>query len=169
MTLHAHNRRVSSCTRSLYLALGCFVLWAPICRADSVNNITLPSAIGFTVTDVLQSTTGNPDRAAVSFTDYIPGTGSTLHIGIQANASEFVRPDGAGGSIPASSVTWTAGAPASGHSTFNGALDALLSTDVYRGNAPANSFNMTWTLAPLNPTVRAGTHALSATWKVESL
>lgn len=154
--------------RSLCLALGCFCLYCVACHADSVN-VTLPPSVSFMVTDITQSTTGNPSPTAVTFTDYAPGGGSNLHISIQSSAADFTKPGDAGTAIPAAKLSWNAGSPSAGGATFSGTLSAVTYTEVYHGNAASNSFDLTWTLAPLDPTIRAGTHALVATWKVESL
>ncbi len=162
MMIHSANRIAGT------LAAVCLLLASARCIADSVD-ITLPGAVSFTIMDISQSTTGSPDPSAVSFTNYTPGTGTTLHISIQASTSDFTRPTPAGGAIPATSLSWSAGAPTSGGSTFSGSLSALSYTEVYRGGVASNSFNLTWTLAPLDPGVRAGTHTLTATWRIESL
>ena len=152
----------------LWLVALLLCLHPGLSHADSVD-ITLPASVSFTVTNITQSTTGSPNPSTVSYDPYVPGTGTTLHISIKADSADFTRPVEAGGFIAAAGISWTAGAPSGGGSTFSGQLSSDSYTEVYQGIPTSNSFNLTWTLGSLDSSVRAGLHLLSATWKLESL
>jgi hypothetical protein len=152
---------------SVCVAAACLMLACAACRADSVN-IVLPGSVTFIVTDITQSTPGLPSPCTISYSDYVPGTGSKLRIGLQAQTADFVRPTEDGSAIPSLNLSWTGGLPVNGGVTDSGQLLYADVGQVYEGTAASNTFDVTFVLAPLDPGVRAGSHTLTATWRVES-
>ncbi len=152
---------------AVFLALGLFLFTSAPCPAIDSVDITLPASISFNVTDITKATTGLPSPCIVSYSNY--NGGANLRITIQALQDYFTRPTEAGGSIYVNYIGWTAGSPSQGGATYSG---QLLDTDnayVYEGSAVSNSFPLTWTLDPLDPSVCAGMHVLIAKWTIESL
>lgn len=147
----------------LYLTFVGFLLASAACRAQITVDITLPGTISFTAMNITQSATGSPDPCVVEYSAY--NGGGTLKISIQAGSAYFTRPGGAGWEIPASNVSWTA----SGGGSSSGTLSSSSFTQMYSGTAVASSFSLTWHLAALDASVRAGLHTITATWKIESL
>lgn len=135
---------------------------------STTANVTLPSALTFNVTNVNAATTGTPNPCTASYDTELPGS-DEVWISIQADAANFTRPGAGGGSIPASSVTWTVvathGVGPSGtlSNTYNWTV--LESESIYTNGSAA----VTFTLAAPGTGVRAGTHTLSCTWKVAAL
>jgi len=130
-------------------------------------NITIPSTVSYIVTDVTQTTTGSPDPFTVEFSGY--DGGANLRITIIGLSEFFTRPNGAGDAIYVNNISWTAGSPTNGGTTYSG---SLLDTDnafVYEGTPTYNSFPLTWTLDPIGTGVRAGVHTISVQWMIESL
>ena len=132
--------------------------------------MTIPTSVSFFVTDVSLSTTGTPNPSTASFTDAVLTSGNALRMSIQADATNFTRPVEAGGSIPATNLSWTISGATNGQG-FAGTLSATGYTKVYESNpdATSGSVNLTWSLAAPGATVRAGAHTLIATWKLESV
>ena len=129
--------------------------------------ITLPAAVGFAVTNVGVATTGNPSATTVSFNQLNVTTGRVLRISIKAD-SDFIPPGGT--AIPASKVSWTASSASNGTGN-SGTLSTSAYTQLFQSAATKKtaSVNLTWTLAAPGVPLRAGNHALTVRWKLESI
>ena len=149
--------------RVVWLAIAVLLFAAGRCWAATVD-ITLPQAVSFAVADVTSSTSAIENPTTVSFTDF---TGGAIGIYIKADAENFTRPDASGGYIPASNVSWTATGLAAIFSP--GTLSSIDYMPLYQYDLQEDSFTMSWTLAAPGTAVYAGTHTLTATWKLESL
>lgn len=166
-----HQRRSESIKRPaavlILLPVVLMLTLGMVAHASSVD-ITLPVSVTFVIPNVSQDTTGSPNPTTISYSAY---TGGTLRISLIADTSDFVRPSGAGGSIPASNILWTVGglADPGGGTAYAGTLNSTSYTTIYEGTALANSWDTTWTLSAPGASVRAGIHSLTATWKIESL
>ncbi|MHB1461835.1 MAG: hypothetical protein ACYC1M_11185 [Armatimonadota bacterium] len=154
---------------SLGICLSICAGFASLASAESVD-ISVPSSIGFYVTDVTMPTTGSPNPTAVSFSNANLNLGNSLRISIKADTTDFVTPSGGGAAIPAAYVSWTTSG-AVGGTGFNGSLNYLTFTDVFQSvaNPLSGTVDMSWRLAPLPAGIRAGNHTLSITWKLESI
>lgn len=143
--------------------------FARLASAESVD-ISVPSSIGFYVTDVTTPTTGSPNPTAVSFSNASLDLGKSLRISIKADTTDFATPSGGGTAIPAAYVSWTTSG-AVGGTGFNGSLNYLTFSDVFQSvaNPLSGTVDMSWRLAPLPAGIRAGNHTLSITWKLESI
>jgi hypothetical protein len=137
--------------------------------AQETVSMTIPAGVSFAVTDASAATPGSPAPTVVAFTGgtWPPPGGRRFVISIRADAASFTPP--AGGSIPASYVTWTASA-ASGTAS-GGTLSSSAFSQVYRSptNTPSGSVSVTWELAALTPVsnLRAGNHSLTVRWRLE--
>jgi hypothetical protein len=139
--------------------------WTVESAADSVK-ITVPATVGFAVTNVGASTTGNPSATTVSFSSLsVTGT-HVLRISIKAD-SNFIPPSGA--AIPASKVSWTTSAALNGTGN-SGVLSTTTYNQVFLAGAGKKngSVNVSWTLAAPGTPLRAGTHTVIVRWKLES-
>lgn len=133
---------------------------------DSVK-ITLPAAVTFAVTNVSSNTTGSPNPASVSFTQFSTPSTNVFRISVKAD-SDFVPPSGA--SIPASNVSWTTSNVSNGTAS-NGMLSVSAYTQVYQSNSGKKSggVDMHWLLGAPGAAIRAGAHTLVLRWKLESI
>jgi len=165
---------MTSSRRLLIILCAAIIQTAPVVRppwaaADSAN-VTLPTMVSFQVSNVNLATTGSPDPTLVSFEDASIPPGYAVRISIQANSTDFTPPVEAGTTIPASYISWTTSGSING-TGYSGTLSATSFTVILLGNTNATSAstNVSWTLDPLPEGVRAGSHTLNATWKIESL
>jgi hypothetical protein len=136
--------------------------------AQQVVIITLPSAVGFSVTDVNQATTGSPNPTSVSFTTVSLLLFHVLRVSVKADA-DFSPPSGT--AIPASRVSWTT-SNASGSTGSSGTLSTASYGQVLQTNAGligSGGLNVTWTLSAPGTGIRAGTHTAVVRWKLESV
>jgi len=138
---------------------------------DKVN-MTLPSTVTYTVTNVLSATTGAPAPSSITYSSGNLHWNAHLRISVMANAA-VCTPPGGGPSIPAGSFSWTA-ANATGGVGYNGTLVYNAYTVVYQsnswnGNALSGAVNLTWKMAAPPTGVRAGTYTISLTWRVDSV
>jgi hypothetical protein len=156
-----HRRPLATC---LLAALGFLASTAAF--AESVN-ITLPSTVAFNVTNVTLNTGGG--TSAISYTSASLTLTHRLRIRIRADAAQFTPPAGAS-TIPAANVSWTTSG-ASGGTGYSGTLTAASFTRVFLSNPSptTGSVNVTWTLSAPGASIRAGSHRLTAHWRVESV
>lgn len=142
------------------ILLGVLFAMGSIVYADETVDITLPTNINFSVTDVTQATSGG--TTTISYANAQLLTDHKLAISLQANSDLFTPT--AGTAIPVGKVSWTGGTP--------GTLTNTQFRQVYLSgmNPTTGSVDITWQLAPLTGLtgLRAGTQTLTATWKVES-
>ena len=148
----------------------CALICAVCCGAASAESvdITVPTSVGFNVTDITQSTTGSPNPTAFSYTNADLALGHALRISVKANAPEFTSPGGT--TIPASSVSWITSSPVNG-AGFNGTLSSASYTVVYQSqiNPSSGTVDLAWSIPAQGTGIRAGDHSLSLSWKVESV
>ena len=156
-----HRRHLATC---LLAALGC--LSSAVVFAESVD-INLPSAVTFNVMNVTLNTGGGTSAISYSGADLSPS--HHLQISIQADSAQFVPPGGPS-TIPAGNVSWTTGGT-SGGTGSPGTLTAGSFTMVFQSkrNPKTGSVDVTWTLAAPGASIRAGSHLLTAHWRVESV
>jgi hypothetical protein len=136
--------------------------------APETVTIVLPGAVTFLVADVNNSTAGNPSPTPVAFMNANLKPNRVLRISVKADAN--FGPPAAGGAIPASNVSWTVSNVAGGFGT-NGTLSSVAFGLLFQGqgNAVAGGLDVSWALAAPGPTVRAGVHAVSMRWRIESI
>ncbi len=136
--------------------------------AQQVVLISLPASVGFTVTDVGQSTIGNPDPTAVSFTIVNLALFHSLRVSVKADA-DFVPPSGA--AIPASRVSWTT-TNANQATGSSGTMSTAAFTEVFEtgsGVLGSGGIDVRWTLAAPGAAIRAGSHIATIRWRLESV
>jgi hypothetical protein len=136
--------------------------------AQQVVLISLPSSVGFNVTDVSQPTIGGPNPTTVSFTIVNLALFHVLRVSVKADA-DFVPPGGA--AIPASRVSWTT-TNANQAAGSNGTLSTAAFTEVFEtgsGVLGSGGVDVRWTLAAPGATIRAGTHVATIRWRLESV
>jgi hypothetical protein len=140
-------------------------------HAQHTAIVTVPTGVQFNIADTSASVVGTP-ATQVTFSAPIGFTNAEkLRISVQANANTFSGPGNV--QIPAGKVSWMATAIGGGTAS-SGTLTAGTYTLVYvsKANLKANSTGavaQTWTLNPIAAAgLRAGTHSLTVTWKVES-
>jgi len=133
-------------------------------------DVTVPATVTFTVNDVTTTTAGT---GAVSATSIVLADTKTLKIYLQGDAASFTPPAAGGTTWDVGDVSWAAGAWTNGTGA-SGTLSNVAYNEVATSaaNAPSTSSTITFTLAAkatADPAVKAGDHALTATWKFESL
>jgi hypothetical protein len=136
-------------------------------RADSVT-VSIPSFLNFNITDVARSTTGSPSPFVVAFSNAVLNPGESVRISVEATAAQLTAP--AGASIPVSNVSWTAANAVNGTGS-GGTLRSDAYSQVLQGNpdAVSGSVNLTWSSAAPGSGVRAGSHTLGLSWKIEAV
>ena len=162
----------NSLFRPLLITVLCL---AALLRADAVMDkvdINLPTTITFSVNNVLAVTTDSFAPIPITYTNGNLHDSAHLRISVMANAPTCTPPDG-GPRIPAGRFTWMA-TDAMGGVGYSGTLAASDYTIVFQSipwshTALSGSVNLTWKMAPPPTGVRAGTHTISLTWKVEAI
>jgi hypothetical protein len=139
--------------------------------AQETVSVSVPVAVSFSVADVSRSTSGAPNPTTISFSNAILVPGKAFRVSVQADAAAFTPPSGA--SIPAAKLSWTIFGAAGGTGS-NGTLSSSSYSLVYQSNAAglfplAGHVDLAWTLAAPGAGLRAGTHALTIRWKLESI
>jgi hypothetical protein len=137
-------------------------------QAQQVVVMTVPPAVGFSVTDVGQSTSGTPSATRASFLVVNLALFHVLRVSVKAD-SDFVPPGGA--AIPASNVSWTT-SNATGVNASGGTLSSAAYTQLFQMQNSligAGGVDIHWTLAPPGSGVRAGNHSLVVRWRLESV
>lgn len=137
-------------------------------RAQQVVIASLPSAVGFGVTNVSQSTIGTPDPTTASFTIVNLLLFHVLRVSVRAD-SNFVPPGGT--AIPASTVSWTT-SNASGGTGSNGTLSTSSYGQVFQSSAGLLglcSVDIRWTMAAPGAAIRAGNHTMVVRWRLEAI
>jgi hypothetical protein len=151
------------------LILLLLTLWSLPASAQSESvSVSIPAVISFYVTDVGVVTTGVPSPSTFSFTNAHLAMGHSLRVSVRAGATHFTAPGGT--TIPASYVSWLVSGAQGGVGT-EGTLDPSAFTQLYVSDRDPISGHMdiTWKLAPPPTGIRAGSHTLSITWKLESI
>lgn len=161
-------RRVGRQIVRAVLAVAAWAMAAGLAGAQEAVTISVPPAVSFMVTDVVQATSGFPSPATVSFSNATLDDGKALRISVQADASSFTPP--AGAAIPAANVSWSVLGAAGGVGS-GGTLSATSFGLVYQSNPNTVSghVDLAWTLAAPGSGIRAGRHHLTIRWKVESI
>lgn len=153
---------------SIVVAVLWVVGYAAEARAQQVVLMTLPSAVGFSVTNVGQSTTGSPNPTSASFVVVNLTLFHVLRVSVKADA-DFTPPSGT--AIPASRVSWTT-SNATGVVGSNGTLSTASYAQVFQMQSyllGAGSIDITWTLSAPGTAIRAGNHTAVVRWKLESV
>jgi len=149
------------------MAAGLLAPGLTVFSAPETVRITVPAAVGFAVTNVSANTIGSPATTTMSYSALNLNAGREIRISVKAD-SNFVPPGGA--AIPASKVSWTTSGAVNGTGS-----SGVLSTSVYgqlfqsASAKKTGSVNITWTLAAPGTPLRAGNHALTVRWKLESI
>jgi hypothetical protein len=149
------------------LGIAAVIASAVSAAAQEVVSITVPSTVGFMVSDVSRATSG-ANSTTISFSTAILVPGRALRVSVKADAAAFTPPSGSG--IPSAKVTWvTTGA--TGGTGSNGALSSLSFVLVFQSQplTLAGHVDLAWTLAAPGSGIRAGNHQLTIRWKVESV
>lgn len=141
-------------------------------EAQGTVNVTVPTAVSFSVTDVTVNTGGAPNPVRLSFSNGLLVVGSSLRVSLKADLGTFTPPSGSG--ILASNVSWTS-VGANGGTGSNGTLDSSSYRQVFDSNI-ASAFNLpltgyvdlSFSLAAPGGGIRAGAHQLTIRWKLES-
>jgi hypothetical protein len=135
--------------------------------AQESVTITLPTTITFSVTDVTSATPADLDPVTVQFSGAVINPGRVLRISIIADSSTLAGPGGS--TIPASAGSWTVSGATGGSGTA-GTLSSSSYTRVFQSTqtAVSGSFDLSFTLAPVPGTLRAGNHTVTVRWKLES-
>ena len=133
---------------------------------DSVS-ITIPAAVGFSVTNVSAATAGSPASGTVSFANLNVAGSRVLRISVKAD-TDFVPPGGT--AIPAARVSWTTAGASNGIAN-NGVLSKSAYGQLFQSSTGKKSggVNVSWSLAAPGHGVRAGVHTLTVRWKLESI
>ncbi len=135
-------------------------------QARSEVTVQIPAVAAFNVMDVSRPTPAAP--FTIRFTDIrLRGPAKNLRVGVRAMASAFTPPNGP--AMPASLVFWNTGAVQNGVGT-PGTLNNTAFTTVFTSthNPRTASVVILWNLAAPGPTIRAGAHALTVNWRIES-
>ena len=137
--------------------------------AETVNIITLPTAVSFAVTNVSISTTGAPNPSTIAYDSLKVLGRHALRISLQATAAGFTPPAGIA-TIPASNVSWTTSNAIHG-TGFSGTLSSVAYVVVFQSDIAyvSGGVDLTWQLAAPGASIRAGNHTLVARWKLESI
>jgi hypothetical protein len=136
--------------------------------AQETVSVTVPSVVGFPVTDASRATAGTPSLTTVSFSNANLIPGRAIRVSVQAGGAAFTPPSGL--SIPASNVSWTS-LGASGGTGWNGTLGSSFYTLVFQSDPARTSghVDLGWMLAAPGNGIRAGDYQLTIRWKVESI
>ena len=135
-------------------------------QARSEVTVRIPAVAAFNVMDVSRPTPAAP--FTIQFTNVkLLGQAKNLRLGVRAMASTFTPPNGP--AMPASLVFWNTGAVQNGVGT-PGTLTNTSFTTVFTSthNPKTASVVVLWNLAAPGPTIRAGAHALTVNWRIES-
>lgn len=135
--------------------------------AQESVTITLPTTITFSVTDVTSATPADLDPVTVQFSGAVINPGRVLRISIIADSSTLAGPGGS--TIPVLAASWTVSGATGGSGTA-GTLSSSSYTRVFQSTqaAVSGSFDLSFTLAPVPGTLRAGNHTVTVRWKLES-
>lgn len=146
------------------------VALAGAAEGQETVTVTLPPAVSFQVIDVGRSTSGSPSPTPVEYRDAMLVEGSFLRILVRAESPAFVPPADGGTTIAASGVRWTVGGT-SGGTGHAGTLQDGFSTLVFESTPGATSggTDVSWHLDAPGPGIRAGDHALTVVWTLESI
>jgi len=149
------------------VALGLWVMTVPLGSFVETVKITIPAAVGFSVTNVSVATAGSPASGIVAFSQFT-GTdnGQVLRVSVKAD-SNFVPPSGT--AIPASRLSWTTSSAANGTGS-NGVLSTSVYGQVFQSSPTkkAGGVSISWSLAAPGTAIRAGVHTLTVRWKLEA-
>jgi hypothetical protein len=159
MKLHRHS---TYCLIAVLLYLA-----ARPAVADTVD-ISIPSSLAFVVWDIAAPSTGSPDPFHIGFENANLTSGNRLKITVKANGPNFTS--AVGSSIPAGNASWTT-ANAVGGAGSGGTLSSSAYTQVFLSstNPSSGGVDLLWTLAAPGQGVKAASHSLTITWKIESL
>ena len=139
--------------------------WTGEAQVVESIRITAPPLLTFDVADVDTVTYASGGTFTVSFDQAVVRAGRGVRISVRG---EDLTPP-AGGSIPASALSWTAAGAVNGVGV-NGTLSKNQYRIVFEGVAGVTSgrVDLTWSLDLGNRNVRAGTHTGQLRWRVET-
>ena len=132
-------------------------------------NVSLPATATFTVTDVAGPTT---TTVPVSITDIVLNDGNSLRLSAEAAASSFSYPSGGSHSWLASAISWPSTDTWTNGTEASGSLSSSAYTPVVLSSANPGTLGtsaLTLTLASDTAVDRAGNHALTVNWLLESV
>lgn len=140
---------------------------ADTASAQESVTISLPATVTFTVSDVSSATVADIDPVTVQFSGAVLNPSRVLRISVIADASTLAGPGGS--AMPVSAVSWTVSGAVGGSGT-SGALSSSSYSRVFQSNQSAVSggFDLSFTLAAVPGTLRAGNHTVRLRWKLES-
>jgi len=157
------NARLA-CGAAFVIAIG--VAWTA--SAQESVTISLPATVTFTVSDVSSTTAADIDPVTVQFSGAVLNPSRVLRISVIADSSTLAGPGGS--TIPVSAVSWTVSGAAGGSGT-PGTLSSSSYSGVFQSTqaAVSGSFDLSFTLAAVPGTLRAGNHTVRVRWKLEAL
>jgi hypothetical protein len=136
--------------------------------AQESVTIVLPTTVTFSVPDVSSATPADLDPVTVQFSGAVLNPSRVLRISVIADSSTLAGPGGS--IIPVSAVSWTVSGAAGGSGT-PGTLSSSSYSRVFQSTQTvgSGSFDLSFTLAPVPGTLRAGNHTVRVRWKLESI
>ena len=152
------------CAAALVVGIGL----ADTAVAQESVTISLPATVTFTVSDVSSVTSADIDPVTVQFSGAVLNPSRVLRISVIADSSTLAGPGGS--TIPVSAVSWTVSGATGGSGTA-GTLRSSSYSRVFQSTpqAVAGSFDLSFTLAPVPGTLRAGNHTVTVRWKLEAV
>jgi hypothetical protein len=132
--------------------------------------VTLPSGVGFSVTNIASSTASSAVSIAATGISLASST-AQLKISLQANAAAFTPPAVGAATWTAAAVSWNA-ASWTNATGAAGTLSEGSFLEVGTCNANVTSCSTTglvFTRAPNTAVKRSGNHTLTVIWKIESI
>ena len=153
-----------TCAATFVVAVGA----ASAAWAQESVSIALPTTVTFSVSDVSSATLADLDPVTVQFSGAVLHPGRVLRISVIADSATLAGPGGS--TIPVSAVSWTVSGAAGGSGTSGSLSSSSSYSRVFQSTqvAVAGAFDMSFTLAAVPGTLRAGNHAVRLRWKLES-
>ena len=131
--------------------------------------ITVPAAVSFTVSNIGADTVAT-DASVTAANIVMSGTGKSLKISLKADAADFTPPVALSTTYAAADVSWNAPSWTNGTGA-SGTLSSAGFNEVVTCNADSTGCStaaLKFTLQSHPGVQYAGSHTLTATWKVES-
>jgi hypothetical protein len=152
-----------ACGATFVIAIGA----AFTASAQESVTISLPTTITFSVSDVSSATPADLDPVTVQFSGAVLNSGRVLRISVIADSATLAGPGGS--TMPVSAVSWTVSGAAGGSGT-SGSLSSSSYSRVFQSTqvAVSGAFDLSFTLAAVPGTPRAGNHTVRLRWKLES-
>lgn len=132
--------------------------------------ITVPAAVSFTVSNLANDVDAT-DASVTAANIVMSGAGKSLKISLKADAAAFTPPVALSTTYDAADVSWNAPAWTNGTGA-TGTLSSAGFNEVVTCQADVtgcNTANLKFTLKAHAGVQYAGSHTLTATWKIESV